>query len=67
MYHSPAANAVTAIFRARPVVADASVRLDFESNEHVWVSRTDVRPWLPRIAFPAMARALEEWSRSEPA
>lgn len=67
VYHSPAANAVTAVFRARPVVADTSVSLDFESSEHAWVSRADVGRWLPRIAFPAMARALEEWSRSEPA
>jgi 8-oxo-dGTP diphosphatase len=63
VYHSPAANAVTAVFRARPADPAASVRLDFESSEHAWVRRSDVERWLPRLAFPSMAQALEDWAR----
>ncbi|HVM24198.1 MAG TPA: NUDIX domain-containing protein [Candidatus Limnocylindrales bacterium] len=63
VYHSPAANAVTAVFRARPLDADAPVRLDFESSEHAWVPRSAVQSWARRIAFPSMAQAVEDWSR----
>lgn len=62
VYHSPAANAVTAVFRARPI-EPVSVRVDFESSEHTWVARADVPAWLPRIAFPSMARAVADWAR----
>ena len=62
VYHSPAANAVTAVFRARPL-EPVSVRLDFESSEHAWVARPDVAAWLPRIAFPSMAQAIADWAR----
>lgn len=62
VYHSPAANAVTAVFRARPF-EPIDVRLDFESSEHAWVSRLDVPSWLPRVAFPSMARAISDWAR----
>jgi ADP-ribose pyrophosphatase YjhB (NUDIX family) len=62
VYHSPAANAVTAVFRARPI-EPVSVRLDFESSEHAWVARPDVPAWLPRIAFPSMAQAIADWAR----
>ena len=62
VYHSPAANAVTAVFRARPA-EPFEVRLDFESSEHAWVARTDVPAWLPRIAFPSMAQAIADWAR----
>lgn len=61
VYHSPAANAVTAVFRARPV-GPLDVRLDFESSEHAWVARPDVGAWLPRIAFPSMAQAVADWA-----
>jgi len=62
VYHSPAANAVTAVFRARPADPAASVSLDFESSAHAWVPRSQVPGWLPRVAFPAMAQALADWA-----
>ncbi len=63
VYHSPAANAVTAVFRARPVDPAAEVRLDFESSDHAWVGRSTVAEWLPRVAFPSMAQAIDDWAR----
>ncbi len=65
VYHSPPANAVTAVFRAHPADADAPVALDFESSEHAWVARSAVVEWLPRIAFGSMAQAIDEWARSD--
>jgi 8-oxo-dGTP diphosphatase len=62
VYHSPAANAVTAVFRAHPI-EPVSVQIDFESSEHAWVARPDVPAWLPRIAFPSMAQAIADWAR----
>lgn len=62
VYHSPAANAVTAVFRARPI-EPVRVQVDFESSEHAWVARPDVPAWLPRIAFPSMAQAIADWAR----
>lgn len=62
VYHSPAANAVTAVFRARPADPDAPVRPDFESSEHAWIARSEVDAWLPKVAFPSMARALADWA-----
>lgn len=62
VYHSPAANAVTAVFRGRPG-EPAEVQLDFESSDHAWVPRGDVDDWLPRIAFPSMAQAIADWAR----
>lgn len=64
VYHSAPANAVTAVFRARPTDAGASVRLDFESSEHAWVPRSEVGDWISRIAFTSMASALADWSAS---
>jgi 8-oxo-dGTP diphosphatase len=63
VYHAPAANAVTAVFRARASDPTAEVALDFESSEHAWVSRSQARSWLPRIAFPSMASAVADWAR----
>lgn len=64
VYHSPAANAVTAVFRARPADGAAlDVRLDFESSDHAWVAQSELGTWLPRIAFSSMAAALEDWAR----
>lgn len=63
VYHSPPANAVTAVFRARPADASASVSLDFESSDHAWVPRTEIERWLPRIAFGSMAQAVADWAR----
>jgi NADH pyrophosphatase NudC (nudix superfamily) len=62
VYHSPPANAVTAVFRARSVDASAPVRTDAESSDHAWVARSDVADWLPRMAFASMARALGDWA-----
>ena len=61
VYHSPAANAVTVVYRARPVDATAPVEVDAESSSHAWVARSEVPGWLPRIAFPSMAAALADW------
>lgn len=63
VYHSPPANAVTAVFRARAVDPEAEVRVDFESTDHAWVVRRDIPSWLPRIAFGSMAAAVDDWSR----
>jgi ADP-ribose pyrophosphatase YjhB (NUDIX family) len=63
VYHSPPANAVTAVFRARPADASAEVALDFESSEHAWVPQSEVGDWLPRIAFGSMASAVADWAR----
>lgn len=61
VYHSPAANAVTVVYRARPVDPGAQVEVDAESSSHAWVTRSDVPEWLPRIAFSSMAAALADW------
>jgi 8-oxo-dGTP diphosphatase len=66
VYHSPAANAVTAVFRGRPRDPDATVAIDFESSEHAWVGRAELDSWLPRIAFPSMAEAVADWGRLPP-
>ena len=62
VYHSAPANAVTAVFRARPRDASAPVALDFESSDHAWVPRSEVAAWLPRIAFGSMASAIADWA-----
>ena len=61
VYHSPMANAVTAVFRAEPTDASASVQMDHESSDHVWVPRADASSWARRMAFPSMASALDDW------
>ncbi len=69
VYHSPPANAVTAVYMARAIVPGAAVSLDFESSDHAWVKRSEVAEWLPRIAFSAMAEAIADWAagrRGEP-
>ena len=63
VYHSPPANAVTAVFRARPADSSAEVALDFESSDHAWVPMADVGDWLPRIAFGSMASAVADWAQ----
>jgi ADP-ribose pyrophosphatase YjhB (NUDIX family) len=63
VYHSPAANAVTAVFRARALDGTAPVRMDHESTEHAWVASSEVDAWLPRMAFASMAAALADWAR----
>jgi len=62
VYHSPAANAVTVVYRARPVDAGGEVVVDSESSAHAWVPRSDIRDWLPRIAFSSMGAALADWA-----
>lgn len=62
VYHSPAANAVTAVFRGRAVDVSAKVTVDFESSDHSWVRRSAADEWVPRMAFPSMASALRDWS-----
>ena len=62
VYHSAAANAVTAVYRARATDAGVTVVTDFESSDHAWVVRSRIGDWLPRVAFPAMAMAIEDWS-----
>lgn len=62
VYHSPPANAVTAVFRASAVDPDASVTLDFESSDHAWVPRSQIVDWLPRLAFASMASAVADWA-----
>jgi 8-oxo-dGTP diphosphatase len=62
VYHSRPANAVTAVFRARALDAEAPVQTDTESNDHAWVARSEVGGWLPRMAFASMASALSDWA-----
>lgn len=62
VYHSPPANAVTAVFRARSTAPDASVAPDHESDDHAWIGVSAVDDWLPRMAFPSMAAALADWA-----
>jgi 8-oxo-dGTP diphosphatase len=62
VYHSPPANAVTAVYRARATDPKAVVAVDFESSEHAWIRRSEVASWLPRIAFGSMASALADWA-----
>ena len=63
VYYSPPANAVTAVFRARPVNPSAQVSLDFESSDHAWVASAHVADWVPRMAFGSMASAVADWAR----
>jgi NADH pyrophosphatase NudC (nudix superfamily) len=62
VYHSPPANAVTAVFRARAVDGGAPVQTDAESSDHAWVARSEIAAWLPRMAFASMANALADWA-----
>ncbi len=62
VYHSPPANAVTAVFRARAADGSAPVQTDAESSDHAWVARSEVHAWLPRMAFGSMASALADWA-----
>lgn len=64
VYHSPLANAVTAVFLARSTDPDAPVAPDAESDDHAWVPLDAVAEWLPRMAFPSMAAALGDWAAS---
>jgi ADP-ribose pyrophosphatase YjhB (NUDIX family) len=65
VYHSPPANAVTAVFRGRAIDTGADVALDFESSEYAWVRRSEIADWLPRVAFASMASAIADWAASD--
>jgi ADP-ribose pyrophosphatase YjhB (NUDIX family) len=62
VYHSPAANAVTTVYRAQAIDAGAGVNPDHESSEHVWAPRNQAAVWAARMAFRSMARAVEDWA-----
>jgi ADP-ribose pyrophosphatase YjhB (NUDIX family) len=62
VYSSPKANAVSSIYLAHPLDADALVETDAESSDHAWVARSHVSEWLPRMAFRSMAAALADWA-----
>jgi 8-oxo-dGTP diphosphatase len=62
VYHSPDANAVTVVFRGRALETDAPIVSDAEASDHAWVARSQVHAWIPRMAFPSMARALGDWA-----
>jgi ADP-ribose pyrophosphatase YjhB (NUDIX family) len=62
VYSSRPGNAVSCIYLARASDPEAEVRTDPESDAHAWVRRTDLGGWLPRMAFPSMAAALEDWA-----
>ena len=62
VYHSPAVNAVTVVYRARATDSAAHVRIDFESSDHAWVVRSAIDGWLPVMAFPSMAAAVADWA-----
>lgn len=62
VYHSPAANAVSAVFRGRALDPRQDIVVDFESSEFAWVPRSDVAGWLARMAFRSMASAVEDWA-----
>lgn len=62
VYHSPEANAVTVVYRARALDASAPVNVDAESTDHAWVSRSDVAEWTRVMAFPSMVAAVRDWA-----
>ncbi|HYM53174.1 MAG TPA: NUDIX domain-containing protein [Candidatus Dormibacteraeota bacterium] len=62
VYTSRAANAVSCVYLAHPLDPAAAVVTDPESDDHAWVARGDVPAWLPRMAFPSMAAALDDWA-----
>jgi ADP-ribose pyrophosphatase YjhB (NUDIX family) len=62
IYTSRPGNAVSAVYLARPVGGGPAVVTDAESDDHAWVAREEVPDWVERMAFPAMAAALEDWA-----
>lgn len=62
VYHSPPANAVTVVYRARAADPEQRVQTDFESSDHAWVARSEATAWVPRMAFGSMATALADWA-----
>ena len=62
VYHSPAANAVTTVYRATALDPSAPVATDHESSEHAWVPRSEIDAWIGRMAFASMASAVADWA-----
>jgi ADP-ribose pyrophosphatase YjhB (NUDIX family) len=62
VYTSRVANAVSCIYLARPLDPAAAVTTDAESDDYAWIARRAVPAWLPRMAFPSMAAALDDWA-----
>lgn len=62
VYASRPANAVSAVYLARPRDPDQPVTLDHESSAFAWVTRAELARWLPRIAFSSMRTAIEDWA-----
>ena len=65
VYHSPPANAVTVVYRARAADAGQRIQINFESSEHAWVTRSEAATWVPRMAFGSMAAALADWAAGQ--
>jgi 8-oxo-dGTP diphosphatase len=62
VYTSRSGNAVSSVYLAQATDAEAPVTIDAESDDHVWVPRSAVASWLPRMAFRSMATALADWA-----
>lgn len=62
VYHSPPVNAVTVVYRARPLDPAAPIRMDAESTDHAWVSRSAVAEWTGVMAFASMVAAVRDWA-----
>ena len=62
VYTSRSGNAISSVYLARAIDADAAVMTDSESDDHAWVPRSAVAGWLPRMAFKSMATALADWA-----
>jgi ADP-ribose pyrophosphatase YjhB (NUDIX family) len=62
VYTSRSGNAVSAVYLARQLDPAEAVALDHESSAFAWVTRDELHGWLPRMAFPSMRAAVEDWA-----